>query len=74
MASEVLRTGHRSDLTCRAIVWGAISHHGGVNGGNLTLLAGRIEPVIDFETREPRADANGKLIYGVGVVAGPRRE
>jgi hypothetical protein len=36
---------------------------------NLTLLAGRIEPVIDFETRQPRADANGELIYGVDVVA-----
>ena len=36
---------------------------------NLTLLAGRVEPVIDFETRQPRADANGEPVYGVDVVA-----
>jgi hypothetical protein len=40
-----------------------------IDTANLTLLAGRIEPVIDFETRQPRADTNGELIYGVDVVA-----
>jgi hypothetical protein len=28
-----------------------------------------VEPVIDFETRQPRADANGDPVYGVDVVA-----
>ena len=32
-----------------------------IDTANLTLLAGRIEPVMDFETRQPRADANGPV-------------
>lgn len=40
-----------------------------IDTSDLTLLAGRIEQVIDFETRQPRADANGEPIYGVDVVA-----
>ncbi len=40
-----------------------------IDTSNLTLLAGRVEPVIDFETRQPRADANGERVYGVDVVA-----
>jgi hypothetical protein len=40
-----------------------------IDTSNLTLLAGRVEPVIDFETRQPRADANGEPVYRVDVVA-----
>ncbi len=40
-----------------------------IDTANLTLLAGRVEPGIDFETRQPRADANGEPVYGVDVVA-----
>jgi hypothetical protein len=40
-----------------------------IDTANLTLLAGRVEPAIDFETRLPRADANGEPVYGVDVVA-----
>jgi hypothetical protein len=40
-----------------------------IDTAHLTLLAGRVEPVIDFETRQPRADANGEPVYGVDVVA-----
>jgi hypothetical protein len=40
-----------------------------IDTANLTLLAGRVEPVIDFETRQPRADANGEPVSEVDVVA-----
>jgi len=35
----------------------------------MTLLAGRVEPVIDFETKKQRADSNGVPMYAVDVVA-----
>lgn len=36
---------------------------------DLTLIAGEVEPVVDFETKKPKADANGEPIYSVDVVA-----
>lgn len=40
-----------------------------IDTSNLTVLTWRGEPVIDFETRQPRADANGEPVYGVDVAA-----
>lgn len=36
---------------------------------NMTLVAGKVEPVTDFETKKHKADANGELLYAVDLVA-----
>ena len=36
---------------------------------DLTLIAGSVEPVTDFETKQPKADANGELLYALDIVA-----
>ena len=35
----------------------------------MTLIAGSLEPVIDFETKRQRADQNGELLFAIDVVA-----
>ncbi len=35
----------------------------------VTLVAGKVEPVMDFETKRPKADQNGEPIYAVDLVA-----
>ena len=35
----------------------------------LQLIAGRVEPVVDFETKQHKADANGEPVYAVDLVA-----
>jgi hypothetical protein len=36
---------------------------------SVTLVAGKVEAVIDFETKRPKADANGEPVYSVDLVA-----
>lgn len=35
----------------------------------LQLIAGKVEPVIDFDTKKHKADANGEPMYSVDLVA-----
>jgi hypothetical protein len=39
-----------------------------IDTSNLTLMAGKIEQALDFETKRPKADANGEPIYMVDLV------
>lgn len=40
-----------------------------IDTGSVTLVAGKVEAVIDFETKRPKADANGEPIYAIDLVA-----
>lgn len=40
-----------------------------IDTSTMTLIAGKIEPVTDFETKRPKADVNGEPVYAVDLVA-----
>ena len=37
-----------------------------IDTSGMSLVAGKVEPVTDFETKRQKADGNGELISGVG--------
>ncbi len=39
-----------------------------IDTASLTLMAGKIEQALDFETKRPKADTNGEPIYTVDLV------
>ena len=40
-----------------------------IDTGSVTLVAGKVEAVMDFETKRPKADPNGEPIYSIDLVA-----